>query len=94
MEDKKALVKTDWEAATDLTTLLKKLYDKNRRLRRSPLYVVAESYGGKFAATLGISVAKAIKAGELKLKFGGIGLLRYLLYPGLPLRNVSFVDKS
>lgn len=94
VEDKEAFVKTDWEAATDLTTLLKKLYNKNKTLQASPLYIVAESYGGKFAVTLGLSVAKAIKAGELKLKFGGIGLLRYLLYPGLPLRNVSFVDKS
>ncbi|XP_008780195.2 serine carboxypeptidase-like 51 [Phoenix dactylifera] len=74
VEDKQALVKTDWEAATDLTTLLKKLYNKNGRLQRSPLYIVAESYGGKFAATLGISVAKAIKAGELKLTFGGVAL--------------------
>ncbi|XP_010940510.1 serine carboxypeptidase-like 51 isoform X2 [Elaeis guineensis] len=74
VEDTTALVTTDWEAATDLTALLKKLYNKNERLQRSPLYIVAESYGGKFAVTLGISIAKAIKAGELKLTFGGVAL--------------------
>ncbi|XP_010940511.1 serine carboxypeptidase-like 51 [Elaeis guineensis] len=74
VEDTTALVTTDWEAATDLTTFLKKLYNTNERLQRSPLYVVAESYGGKYAVTLGISIAKAIKAGELKLTFGGVAL--------------------
>ncbi|XP_073105800.1 serine carboxypeptidase-like 51 isoform X1 [Elaeis guineensis] len=74
VEDEKLLVKTDWEAATDLTTLLKKLYNENESLQRSPLFIVAESYGGKFAVTLGLSVVKAIKAGTLKLKLGGVVL--------------------
>ncbi|KAG1361343.1 serine carboxypeptidase-like 51 [Cocos nucifera] len=74
VEDKEAFVKTDWEAATDLTTLLKELFKKNETLQTSPLYIVAESYGGKFAVTLGLSVAKAIKAGELKLALGGVAL--------------------
>lgn len=74
VEDAKALVKTDEEAATDLTTLLKQLFNKNESLQKSPLYIVAESYGGKFAVTLGLSAFKAIKAGELKLKLGGVAL--------------------
>ncbi|KAK8945575.1 Serine carboxypeptidase-like 51 [Platanthera guangdongensis] len=73
-EDEDSLVKTDEESARDLTTLLKKLYNGNGRLQKSPLFVVAESYGGKFAVTLGLSVVKAIKAGELNLTFGGIAL--------------------
>ncbi|KAJ4836715.1 hypothetical protein Tsubulata_031909 [Turnera subulata] len=40
----------------------------------SPLYIFAESYGGKFAATLGLSALKAIEAGELKLQLGGVAL--------------------
>lgn len=71
MEDESLLVKTDVEAAVDLTTLLKKLYGQNKSWQKSPLFIVAESYGGKFAATVGLSIHKAIKAGELKLKLGG-----------------------
>ncbi|RRT39539.1 hypothetical protein BHE74_00047055 [Ensete ventricosum] len=71
VEDESLVVKTDVEAAVDLTSLLKKLYDQNKSWQKSPLFIVAESYGGKFAATVGLSIHKAIKAGELKLKFGG-----------------------
>ncbi|KAI3846094.1 hypothetical protein MKW98_015463 [Papaver atlanticum] len=74
VEDDNAFVKTDEEAATDLTTLLRKLFNKNEQLQKSPLYVVAESYGGKYAVTLGLSIVKAMKAGHLKLKFGGVAL--------------------
>ncbi|XP_042474922.1 serine carboxypeptidase-like 51 [Macadamia integrifolia] len=74
VEDESLLVNTDEEAATDLTTLLKELFNKNESLQQSPLYIVAESYGGKFAATLGLSAVKAIEAGELKLKLGGVAL--------------------
>ncbi|PIA43732.1 hypothetical protein AQUCO_01800057v1 [Aquilegia coerulea] len=74
VEDEKAVVKTDEEAATDLTTLLKELFNKNENLQKSPLHIVAESYGGKYAVTLGLSALKAIEAGELKLKLGGVTL--------------------
>ncbi|KAL8247253.1 hypothetical protein R6Q59_008469 [Mikania micrantha] len=74
VEDKELLVTTDEESARDLTTLLIKLFNRNRTLQRSPLYIVAQSYGGKTAVTLGISALKAIKAGRLKLTLGGIAL--------------------
>ena len=72
VEDPNLFVKTDEEAATDLTTLLQEIFNKNSSLQESPLYIVAESYGGKFAVTLGLSALKAIEAGTLKLKLGGI----------------------
>lgn len=71
VEDKNLVVKTDEEAATDLTTLLKALFNGNETLQKSPLFIVAESYGGKFAVTLGVSALRAIEAGELKLQLGG-----------------------
>ncbi|XP_020104134.1 serine carboxypeptidase-like 51 isoform X2 [Ananas comosus] len=74
VEDNTLLVTTDEAAAVDLTTLLKELYNSIESLQKSPLFIVAESYGGKFAVTLGLSVAKAIKSGELKLKLGGVVL--------------------
>ncbi|KAK6942720.1 Peptidase S10, serine carboxypeptidase [Dillenia turbinata] len=74
MEDENLAVKTDDEAATDLTTLLQELFNGNESLQRSPLYIFAESYGGKFAVTLGLSALKAIEAGRLKLQLGGVAL--------------------
>ena len=71
VEDESLVVTTVDEAATDLTTLLKELFNGNETLQKSPLYIVAESYGGKFAVTLGLSALKAIEAGELKLQLGG-----------------------
>ena len=71
MEDTKLFVKSDEEAATDLTTLLMEIFNRNQSLQTSPLYIVAESYGGKFAATLGLSALKAIESGKLKISLGG-----------------------
>lgn len=67
-------MKTDEEAATDLTTLLIKIFNRNETLQKSPLYIVAESYGGKYAVTLGLSALKAIEDKKLKLILGGIQL--------------------
>ncbi|KAK9280113.1 hypothetical protein L1049_013800 [Liquidambar formosana] len=74
VEDTTLLVKTDEEAAADLTTLLMKIFNRNVSLQKSPLFIVAESYGGKYAVTLGLSALKAIEAGKLKLKLGGVVL--------------------
>ncbi|KAK7287107.1 hypothetical protein RIF29_00154 [Crotalaria pallida] len=40
----------------------------------SPLFIVAESYGGKFAVTLELSAFKAIQDKKLKLVLGGVAL--------------------
>ncbi|XP_065867738.1 serine carboxypeptidase-like 51 [Euphorbia lathyris] len=74
VEKKNLLVKNDEEAATDLTVLLQKLFNKNKFLQKSPLYIVAESYGGKFAVTLALSALNAIQSGTLKLQLGGVAL--------------------
>ncbi|KAJ7981081.1 Carboxypeptidase [Quillaja saponaria] len=73
-EDTNLFVKTDEEAAADLTTLLVDLFNKDENLQKNPLYIVAESYGGKFAVTFGLSALKAIEEGRLKLKLGGVAL--------------------
>ncbi|XP_050367938.1 LOW QUALITY PROTEIN: serine carboxypeptidase-like 51 [Argentina anserina] len=70
VEDKALFVKNDVEAATDLTTLLKEIFNKNESLQKSPLFIVAESYGGKFAVTLGLLALEAIEQGDLKLRLG------------------------
>ncbi|KQJ93707.1 hypothetical protein BRADI_3g06230v3 [Brachypodium distachyon] len=74
-EDPSVLVKTDWEAAEDATALLAALAREVPALQQgSPLFLVAESYGGKYAATLGVSAARAIRAGRLNLTLGGVAL--------------------
>ncbi|CAL4914740.1 unnamed protein product [Urochloa decumbens] len=74
VEDDSLLVTTDWEQAADATTLLKALVKEVPTLQSSPLFLVAESYGGKYAATLGASVARAVRAGELKINLAGVAL--------------------
>ena len=71
VEDSSLFVETDDEAATDLTTLLIEIFNRNENLQKSPLFIVAESYGGKYAVTLGLSALKAIEARKLKLRLGG-----------------------
>ncbi|XP_028115870.1 serine carboxypeptidase-like 51 [Camellia sinensis] len=70
VEDESLAVKTDEAAAIDLTAMLKALFNGNETLQKSPLFIIAESYGGKFAVTLGLSALKAIEAEELKLQLG------------------------
>lgn len=87
------------DAATDLTTLLKAIYNGNATLQNSPLYIIAESYGGKFAVTLGLSVQEAIEKSELKLQLGGVALGDSWISPedfvlswGPLLKDVSRID--
>ncbi|XP_057804783.1 LOW QUALITY PROTEIN: serine carboxypeptidase-like 51 [Salvia miltiorrhiza] len=101
VEDLELLVKTDYEAAQDLTTLLIEIFNRNETLQKSPLYIVAESYGGKYAVTLGLSALKAIQAGKLKLKLGGIALGDTWISPedfvfswGPLLKDVSRLDNN
>jgi len=74
VEDDSLLVTTDWQQAADATTLLKALVREVPTLQSSALFLVAESYGGKYAATLGASVARAVRAGELGITLGGVAL--------------------
>ncbi|GMY15916.1 serine carboxypeptidase-like 51 [Fagus crenata] len=101
VEDEKLFVKTDEEAGNDLTTLLVELFNKNESLQKSPLYIVAESYGGKYAVTLALSALKAIEAGKLKLKLGGVALGDSWISPedfvlswGPLLKDVSRLDNN
>ncbi|PUZ60454.1 hypothetical protein GQ55_4G128700 [Panicum hallii var. hallii] len=58
-----------------MTELLKELVvEEIPTLQSSPLFLVGESYGGKLAAKIGVYVARAIRAGTLKLTLGGVVL--------------------
>uniref|UniRef100_A0A0A8ZRD4 Carboxypeptidase n=1 Tax=Arundo donax TaxID=35708 RepID=A0A0A8ZRD4_ARUDO len=99
--DKSLMVRTDAEAARDLTTLLCSLYRDKPRLRGSPLYIVAESYGGKFAVTTALAALKAINQGQLHANLAGVALgdswispLDFVLSWGPLLYQVSRVDEN
>ncbi|RLN03190.1 serine carboxypeptidase-like 51 isoform X1 [Panicum miliaceum] len=97
--DESLMVRTDAEAARDLVTLLCALYRDNPRLRTSPLYIVAESYGGKFAVTTALAALRAIDQGRLRANLAGVALgdswispLDFVLSWGPLLYQVSRVD--
>ncbi|XP_006660387.1 serine carboxypeptidase-like 51 [Oryza brachyantha] len=92
------LARTDAEAARDLTTLLCHL---NARLQGRPLYIVAESYGGKFAVTTALAALNAIHAGRLAANLAGVALGNSWISPvdsvlswGPLLYQVSRVDEN
>ncbi|KAF8760492.1 hypothetical protein HU200_010114 [Digitaria exilis] len=75
VDDLSALAKKDMQVAKDMTELLKELAKEEiPNLQNSPLFLVGESYGGKIAAMVGVSVARAIRSGTLKLMLGGVVL--------------------
>ncbi|KAB1227379.1 Serine carboxypeptidase-like 51 [Morella rubra] len=101
VEDEELFVKTDEEAGTDLTTVLMAIFNKDESLQKSPLYIVAESYGGKYAVTLALAALRAIEAGKLKLKLGGVALGDSWISPedfvfswGPLLKDVSRLDNN
>jgi serine carboxypeptidase 1 len=75
VEDESLLVTTDWQQAEDATVLIKALVEEVPALQAGPLFLVAESYGGKYAATIGASVARAVRAGKLNVTLGGDNIL-------------------
>ncbi|KAF4393215.1 hypothetical protein G4B88_001949, partial [Cannabis sativa] len=68
VEDTKLFVKNDLEVADDLTTMLKKLFNEDETLQKSPLFI----------ENLLLSALKAIEVGKLKLKLGGFQISIYV----------------
>uniref|UniRef100_A0A0D9VUU6 Carboxypeptidase n=1 Tax=Leersia perrieri TaxID=77586 RepID=A0A0D9VUU6_9ORYZ len=72
----------DTEAVADAIELLKALAGDIPMLPSSPLFLVGESYGGKHAAMIGVSVVKSINAGELNITLGGVVIGDGWISPG------------
>ncbi|CAO2207597.1 unnamed protein product [Urochloa humidicola] len=95
--DTSLMARTDAEAARDLVTLLCALY----RDKASPLYIVAESYGGKFAVTTALAALRAVDQGRLRANLAGVALgdswispLDFVMSWGPLLYQVSRVDEK
>nr|CAB3481745.1 unnamed protein product [Digitaria exilis] len=94
VEDKSLMVRTDDEAARDLVMLLDALQP---RLRGSPLYIVAESYGGKFAVTTALRAIiqqQGANIAGVALGDSWISPLDFVLSWGPLLYQVSRVDEN
>ncbi|XP_057831209.1 serine carboxypeptidase-like 51 isoform X2 [Cryptomeria japonica] len=98
VENKTLLSKTDAQVAADLLTFLKEFF-KNSTLQESPIFIVGESYGGKPTSMVGLALSKAIEAGDIKAKLGGVLLgdswispVDYVLSWGPLLKDVSRLE--
>ena len=71
VDNETLLVTSDEGIVNDLVTLVKTLFQNHQELQDSPLYIIAESYGGKPAILLGLALDRAVKEGTVKLIIGG-----------------------
>ncbi|XP_017772123.1 PREDICTED: retinoid-inducible serine carboxypeptidase-like [Nicrophorus vespilloides] len=69
-----AYTRDNKQIAEDLVALMKGFYEKMPSFKTVPLYITAESYGGKMAAEFGLVLDKAIKDGEIECNLKGVGL--------------------
>jgi len=74
VDDSTLLTKDNKQATSDLVTFLEKFFGQHLSLQNTPFFVVAESYGGKFATELGVALQEKKVAGSLNFNFKGIAL--------------------
>lgn len=68
------LTKTNQEIADDLVAFMHKFYERIPEFEKVPLYILAESYGGKMTADFALTLNKAINNGQIKSNLVGVGL--------------------
>ncbi|XP_045496352.1 retinoid-inducible serine carboxypeptidase-like [Colias croceus] len=72
--NKSLYVKTDRDAARDLLRAIKVFLKFHKEFRKTPTYIIGQSYGGKLSARLGFYLHLAIKNKHLKMNLKGIGI--------------------
>ncbi|MCO5571620.1 hypothetical protein L7F22_025366 [Adiantum nelumboides] len=98
-DNESLLLTNDKDVTTDLVNLLQKFFEDHQKLQSSPLFIFAQSYGGKHATLLGLALNEAIEKGYVKAKLGGIALGNSWISPvdsvlswGPVLRTFSRID--
>ena len=71
VENSTLLTSNNKQATTDLVAFLEHFFASHQALKNTPFFVVAESYGGKFASELGVALKEKIDAGSLNINFKG-----------------------
>ncbi|CAH9138139.1 unnamed protein product, partial [Cuscuta epithymum] len=75
VDDIGLLTKTDSQAVSDLTTLLREVFRSNvTNLANRTLYIIGESYGARLAVSLGLSILNATQAKSLPVQLKGVTL--------------------
>ncbi|KAJ2952740.1 hypothetical protein O0L34_g7096 [Tuta absoluta] len=72
--DKSLNVKTDREMALDLHRAIKTFFRRHKQFRKTPTYIIGQSYGGKLVPIMGCYLHRAIETKRLKMNFKGIGI--------------------
>ncbi|XP_041633736.1 retinoid-inducible serine carboxypeptidase [Cheilinus undulatus] len=60
--------------ASDMLVLLQDFFKQKEEFQSVPFYIFSESYGGKMAAAISLTLIKAIAQGSLKCNFAGVAL--------------------
>lgn len=62
------------DVAKDFIEFLEGFLQKHSEFKSVPLYLLGESYGGKFAAIFGERLLQKIQEGKIEANFKGVGL--------------------
>uniref|UniRef100_A0A2I9LNU5 Carboxypeptidase n=1 Tax=Centruroides hentzi TaxID=88313 RepID=A0A2I9LNU5_9SCOR len=99
--NKSALCTNNTQIAQDLLMLMAAFFRKVPEFQNVPLYIFAESYGGKMAVSFGKALYKNIQSGKMKCKFKGVALGDSFISPldtvatwGQYLYTTSLVDEN
>ncbi|MGH0162190.1 UNVERIFIED_CONTAM: hypothetical protein FKN15_042427, partial [Acipenser sinensis] len=60
--------------ASDMMGLLKQFFQSKPEFQGVPFYIFSESYGGKMAAAIALSLNEAVQTGSIKCNFAGVAL--------------------
>ncbi|CAK9250536.1 unnamed protein product [Sphagnum jensenii] len=89
------------DATADLLAFLWEFFQIHEALRTAPFYIVAESYGGKFASQLGVALQRKRISSTLDFNFQGIALgdtwispIDFLFAWGPLLKSFSEIDEA
>ncbi|CAG9579801.1 unnamed protein product [Danaus chrysippus] len=72
--NKSLYVRNDKGAARDLLRAIKEFFRRHKEFRKTPTYLIGQSYGGKLCPRLGYYLYTAMKNKRLKMNFKGIGI--------------------
>lgn len=99
VENESLLLTKDDDVTTDMLSLLQTFFEDHEQLQSNPLFLFAESYGGKYVTLLGLALNQAIKKGDVKARLGGVALgdswispIDSMLSWGPVLRSFSRID--
>ncbi|CAM6098981.1 unnamed protein product [Calypogeia fissa] len=101
VDEPSLLTTTNKQVSDDLVAFLKTFFSTHEALKKSPFYIVAESYGGKYASEVGVAIFTTIEEGGLDFNFQGVALgdtwvspTDFVLAWGPLLQSVSLVDEA